>query len=107
MRSLEIDNNGIKAGVLTEKTAGRGYRFVYDKNYVANDKSGAISKTLPLSETEYYSEKLFPFFANLLPEGMNRSVVCRANKIDENDDFGLLCAFSGKDIIGSITVRAL
>ena len=107
MRSLEIDNHGIKAGLLTEETAGKGYRFTYDKNYVANGKLGAISKTLPLSETEYYSEKLFPFFANLLPEGLNRSVVCRANKIDENDDFGLLCAFSGKDIIGSVTVRAL
>lgn len=107
MRSLVVYNHGIKAGVLTEEAAGSGYRFAYDKNYVANGSFGAISKTLPLTETEYYSEKLFPFFVNLLPEGLNRSVVCRANKIDENDDFGLLSAFSGRDIIGSVTVRSL
>ncbi len=107
MRTLEVCNHGIKAGTLTEETIGNGYRFTYDKKYVANGSFAAISKTLPFSATEYYSDKLFPFFANLLPEGMNRSIVCRANKIDENDDFGLLCAFSGKDIIGSVTVRSL
>ena len=107
MRILEVYNHGIKAGVLTEETVGKGYRFAYDKNYIVNGSFGAISKTLPVAETDYYSENLFPFFANLLPEGMNRSIVCRTNKIDENDDFGLLCAFSGKDIIGSVTVRSL
>lgn len=107
MRSLVVYNHGIKAGVLTEEAAGSGYRFAYDKNYVANGSFGAISKTLPLAESEYYSDTLFPFFANLLPEGMNRRVVCRVNKIDENDDFGLLSAFSGMDIIGSVTVRSL
>ncbi len=93
--------------MLTEDVVGKGYRFSYDREYVLDGKFGAISKTLPLSESEYYSDTLFPFFANLLPEGMNRSVVCRANKIDEDDDFGLLCAFSGLDFIGSLTVSKI
>ena len=107
MRALYIYNHGVKSGILTEDAVGKGYRFSYDRDYVADGQYGAISKTLPLAESEYYSDTLFPFFANLLPEGMNRSVVCRINKIDENDDFGLLSAFSGMDIIGSVTVRSL
>ena len=107
MRSLVVYNHGIKAGVLTEDAVGKGYRFSYDRDYVADGQYGAISKTLPLSESEYYSDTLFSFFANLLPEGMNRSVVCRINKIDENDDFGLLCAFSDVDFIGSVIVRKI
>ena len=107
MRALDIYNHGVKSGLLTEDVIGKGYRFSYNRDYVADGRYGAISKTLPVSESEYYSDTLFPFFANLLPEGMNRSVVCRANKIDEDDDFGLLCAFSGIDFIGSVTVRKI
>lgn len=41
----------------------------------------------------------------MLPEGANKRIVCREHKIDENDLFGLLNCFSGKDIIGAITVK--
>ncbi len=33
----------------------------------------------------FESDRLFPFFTNMLPEGANRSVICRSLRIDEND----------------------
>lgn len=47
---------------------------------------------LPLRETPYESEILFPAFVNLLNEGDNKAMQNRLLKIDENDYFGLLLA---------------
>lgn len=63
--------------------------------------------TLPKNLKSFHSEYLFPFFANILPEGANKSYICRRFRIDEDDTMGLLMAFAGKDFIGSIGVRAL
>ncbi len=66
-----------------------------------------ISVTLPKQITAYYSDYLFPFFSNMLPEGANRRVICRSLRIDENDSFGLLDAMAGKEFIGAINVRRI
>jgi HipA-like protein len=105
MRSLDIYSNGRRAGKLTEIAPGASYSFVYDKSYLQRSDAEAISATLPLSNKPYLASRLFPFFANMLPEGTNRKIICRENKVDENDLFGLLCCFSGKDIIGAVTVK--
>ena len=104
MRSLDIYFHGIKAGQLTENIPGKLYSFKYLGSYL-QQPCGAISVTLPLTDKVYESDKLFPFFANMLPEGANKRIVCREHKIDENDLFGLLNCFSGKDRIGAITVK--
>lgn len=105
MRSLDIYFHGIKAGRLTECIQGKSYSFKYYESYLHRPGCSAISVTLPLSDNTYDSAILFPFFSNMLPEGANRRIICRANKIDERDSFGLLCCFSGKDIIGAVTVK--
>ena len=66
---------------------GRGYTFAYNAAYLASQLP-AISVTLPKREEPYESEYLFPFFSNMLPEGINRRVICRSMRIDEDDFFG-------------------
>ncbi|MBQ9473216.1 MAG: HipA N-terminal domain-containing protein [Bacteroidales bacterium] len=104
MRQLEILWNGVNAGTLTELAPGKGYRFEYAPSYLAGS-SPNISVTLPKKMTTFESDSLFPFFANMLPEGALRRVVCRQHHVDENDLFGILCAMSGADSIGSIDVK--
>ncbi len=106
MRQLDIQWNSVKAGTLTELTPGRGYRFEYAPSYLAGNLP-KISVTLPKTDTIYESDILFPFFANMLPEGALRRVVCRQHHVDENDLFGILCAMSGADSIGAVNIKEL
>jgi len=70
-----------------------------------NPDKPAISLTLPKSENEFHSRHLFPFFYNMLPEGTNKQVVCKLNRIDPKDDFGLLLTAAKYDSIGAVTVQ--
>ncbi len=65
-----------------------------------------ISLTLPKTRQEYRSKMFFPFFYNVLAEGMNKRLQCRQLQIDENDYFSLLTHTAGEDTIGAITVKA-
>ena len=103
MRSLVVYNNDVRAEILTELSAGRSYSFSYDPAYLSADLP-PISVNFPKREETYQSEGLFPFFANMLPEGANRRIICRSLKIDESDDFSLLCAMAGCDFIGAVSV---
>jgi len=84
-----------------------GYRFQYLKEFLARAKPSAISLTLPCRAEPYEAEGLFPFFSGLLAEGTLREIQCRTHQIDEDDDFGLLLAAAGGDVIGAVTVRRL
>ncbi len=106
MKQLAVYFNDIKVGILAEQYPGLGYSFQYDKNYL-DSSLPPISATLPKQCDAYKSEKLFPFFSNMLPEGANRRVICRALKIDENDFFGLLEAMADRDFIGAVNVRRI
>ena len=55
------------AGILTETDSG--YEFKYLNEYLESDNPQPISKTFPLSDKEYNSNILFPFFDGLIPEG--------------------------------------
>lgn len=104
MRQLNVFVNDKKAGLLTEEVPGKGYTFSYDGNYLNSD-SPAVSVTLPKRKEPYKSEYLFPFFANIIPEGANRRVICRALRIDEKDLFGILMAMADKDFIGAVELK--
>jgi len=106
MRTLEIYRNGILAGLLIEEHRNQ-YIFRYDESYFMDDKNPAISLTLPKSQKEYTGEFLFPFFFNMLSEGVNRKLQCLQLKIDEEDHFGLLAATAQYDTIGAITVKPI
>ena len=104
MRQLEVYVNDVKAGLLTELNPGKGYTFVYTEAYATSDMP-PVSLTLPKRKEAYEAEYLFPFFTNLLPEGANRKVICREQRIDDKDFFGMLMATVGTDMIGSINFR--
>ena len=104
MRQLEVYVNDVKAGLLTELNPGKGYTFVYTEAYVVSDLP-PVSLTLPKRKDAYEAEYLFPFFTNLLPEGANRKVVCREQRIDDKDFFGMLMATVGTDMIGSVNFK--
>lgn len=104
MRQGKVYYNERVAGTLME-TAGGHYVFHYTDDYFYNSRTPAISVTLPKSRQHHQSTFLFPFFFNMLSEGVNRKLQCRALKIDENDYFGLLLKTAAHETIGAITVR--
>jgi HipA-like protein len=106
MRTVEVYRNGELAGLLTEQNRN-SYVFRYDTAYFFDDGKPAISLTLPKTQQEYKSKFLFPFFFNMLSEGVNRKLQSTQLKIDENDNFGLLMATAQYDTIGAITVKPL
>ena len=106
MRKVEVYRNGILAGTLTEESRQR-FVFSYDDSYFIDNNQPAISLTLPKSQKEYISESLFPFFYNMLSEGVNRKLQSTQLRIDEEDNFGLLMETAQVDTIGAVTVKPI
>ena len=72
-RQAEIIVRGQYAGTLAE--TDEGYLFRYDADYLSSNVPLAVSLTLPLTQEEYSSPTLFPFFDGLILEGLD--VACR------------------------------
>lgn len=89
------------AGVLKERDDG--YSFLYDEDYLTDEKSTPVSLTLKLQKEEHFSKTLFPFFDGLIPEGWLLNIVTRNWKIDPEDRFGLLLV-ACKDCIGNVSI---
>lgn len=104
MRELDVYFNETKAGRLTELNPGFGYTFKYDQDYLASNMP-SVSVTLPKRDEIFTSDWLFSLFANIIPEGANRKVICRVLRIDEEDLFGILYAMADQDFIGAVNVR--
>ena len=103
MRQARILYKDEEAGVLTQHDDG-SFTFRYDTRWMEDNSKPAISLTLPKTEQEYHSKFLFPFFYNMLPEGSNKQVVCKHNRIDQDDYFGLLMTTAKSDSIGAVRV---
>lgn len=106
MRSAEVYRNGILAGILKEENR-KEYSFRYVDTYFYDTSKAAISLTLPKIKQEYESKFLFPFFFNMLSEGVNKKLQSTQLKIDEEDSFGLLIATAQFDTIGAITIKPI
>jgi len=103
MRKAKVLFKDEEAGLLTQHDDG-SFTFSYNDTWLADNHKPGISLTLPKTGEEYHSKFLFPFFYNMLPEGSNKQVVCRLNKIDQSDDFGLLMTSAKYDSIGAVRV---
>lgn len=103
MRSAFVLFRDEVAGVLTQQDDG-SFTFRYREEWINRPDKPAISPTLPKSRRAFYAPFLFPFFFHLLPEGINRDAVCRLNRLDAEDDFGLLITAMRHDSVGSIRV---
>ena len=106
MRAARIFFRGQEAGVLTQQDDGT-FTFQYHSSWVDDSSRPAISLTLPKTGKAYHSRYLFPFFYNMLPEGSNKQVVCRLNRLDKTDYFGLLLTIAQMDTIGAVTVSKI
>ena len=104
MRKAAVYRNGELVGTLTEEDR-KNYLFRYDDGWYADSSKPAVSLTMPKTQQEYRSPYFFPFFFNMLSEGVNRKLQSRRLKIDEEDHFGFLLATATVDTIGAITVK--
>lgn len=104
MRSAKVYMRNHFAGKLIE-TDSKEYVFRYDDAYFNDVNLPPISLTLSKMKQEYRSNRLFPFFENMLSEGNNRELQVRMFKLDERDSFGLLLATAQYDTIGAVTVK--
>jgi serine/threonine-protein kinase HipA len=103
MRKAKILYKNQEAGMLIQHDNG-SFTFKYDNSWINDTTRPAISLTLPKSQQEYHSDFLFPFFYNMLPEGSNKQLVCKLNRLDSNDYFGLLLTTAKNDTIGAVRV---
>jgi serine/threonine-protein kinase HipA len=92
------------AGIIKEDE--NGIAFVYDKNYLSNKDAKPVSLTLPLSEKEYVSKNMLPFFDGLIPEGWLLDIAQANWKINPRDRMELLLTFC-KDTIGAVSVERI
>ena len=104
MRVAQILYKGERAGVLTQLDNG-SFHFIYNENWISDDSKPSISLTLPKSQIEFKSQALFPFFYHLLPEGVNKRMICKTYKIEEDDAFGILLQASKVDTVGAVTIE--
>ena len=106
MRKARVLFKNEEAGILTQHDDG-SFSFSYHDDWLANSIKQSISLTLPKTEKEFHSQYLFPFFYNMLPEGSNKQVVCKLNRIDREDHFGLLMNTAKNDSIGAVRLIKL
>jgi serine/threonine-protein kinase HipA len=101
-RSGNVYLKNIFCGVVSETDGG--YSFEYNKEYLQNSQSQAVSLTMPLTEKNYQSKTLFAFFDGLIPEGWLLDIAERNWKINYKDRMGLLLTCC-KDCIGAVSVE--
>lgn len=106
MKEAIVYRNHEPAGRLIQTDSG-GYIFRYEESYFRDPSKKSLSLTLSKKSQQYQSDTLFPFFSNMLSEGVNRRLQCRQLQIDENDDFSLLLATAEMDTIGAVTIKRL
>jgi serine/threonine-protein kinase HipA len=105
MRQGIIKYNNIQAGILTEEDNGE-YQFVYDEEYVKIYPNQFITFQMPAILKPYRSNRLFPFFDGLIPEGWLLNIAVESWKINKNDRMGLLMACC-QNAIGAVSVHPI
>ncbi len=100
--AIKIENK--IAGWLSENE--NGYHFTYDEAYIYQPNARPVSLTLPIKNTAYTSNVLFPFFDGLIPEGWLLDIAEKNWKLNPRDRMGLLLACC-KDCIGNVSVEAV
>lgn len=93
------------AGIITETNDGE-YVFEYDEQYVKNHPRAFITFTMPVINKPYSSNRLFPFFEGLMPEGWLLNIASESWKINKNDRMGLLLACC-QNCIGAVSVESI
>jgi serine/threonine-protein kinase HipA len=93
------------AGVL-EKKSEKEYSFTYLNSYLEKKDSLSIARSLKKQKDSFVSQKLHPFFDNLISEGWLLQTTEKVFHIDKANRFALLMA-TGQSPIGAVTVRSI
>jgi serine/threonine-protein kinase HipA len=103
MRSGQVFFKNELAGMLSQLDNG-SFIFRYDERWFNDTNKPAISLTFPKTKMEFQLATLFPFFFNLIPEGVNKRLICSKKRIDLDDYFGILLDVAGGDTIGAVKI---
>ncbi len=103
MRKAKVLFKDEEAGVITQHDDGT-FSFIYNDAWVSDNNKPSVSLTLPKNNRKFHSEFLFPFFYHMLPEGSNKQEVCKLNRIDQSDYFGILLTTAKYDSIGAVRI---
>ena len=105
MRHAKIYYQDVYAGLLVETDDGE-YKFTYELDYLEQYPEQFLSFTMPVSKHSYSSNRLFPFFEGLIPEGWLLEIASKNWKINRNDRMGLLLACC-ENCIGAVSVKPI
>jgi HipA-like protein len=103
MRSAQVYYKEELAGAICQLDNGN-FIFSYNETWFIDSNKPSISLTMPKSKIEFLSTTLFPFFFNMIPEGVNKRLICSKKRIDLEDYFGILLEVAGGDTIGAVKV---
>ncbi len=103
MRSGQVLYKNELAGMLSQLDNG-SFIFQYNEQWFNDNSKPSISLTLPKTKMGFQSATLFPFFFNLIPEGVNKRLICIKKRIDQDDYFGILLEVAAGDTIGAVQV---
>lgn len=78
----------------------QGYLFSYYPEY----SGPPLSLSLPVSQRQFFSATLHPYFTSLAPEGWLKNRYSQLLKRDENDLLGMLID-NGKNLIGAVQLK--
>lgn len=105
MRRALVKYDSVNAGVLTETDQGE-YVFEYLAEYIEKYGQQFITFQMPVRKQVYRSNRLFPFFDGLIPEGWLLNIATESWKIQSNDRMGLLLACC-QNCIGAVSVHLI
>ena len=103
MRSGQVYYKNQLAGILSQLDNG-SFNLSYDEQWLIDNSKPSISLTFPKNKIEFQSPTLFPFFFNMIPEGVNKRLICSKKRIDLDDYFGILLEVAGGDTIGAVKI---
>lgn len=101
MKKAEVYMYEKLAGILTEDE--NGFHFQYDQSYLKSNEVEPISLTLPLTNIEFHSKTMFPFFDGLIPEGWLLDIAQKNWKLNPRDRMEILLK-TCQDCIGAVSI---
>lgn len=105
MRKGKVLYNNKFAGELIETDDGE-YVFEYAIDYIQNYPDQFITFSMPVRKERYLSNRLFPFFEGLIPEGWLLDIATKNWKLNPNDRMGLVLACCA-NCIGAVSVESI
>lgn len=102
IRTLVVWWEGARVGRLSLDAHG-DLGFAYDSAWVADPRRGPVSISLPKRPEPFGRRETRPFFAGLLPEEAQRTIVAHALGVSATNDFRLLERLGG-DVAGALTL---